>query len=64
MATVNLMAIKCHHTLYGPVYETVLGNLYILKGFSFSRIDIHHIEAFRTAEPDLGCWFIPVQCNL
>lgn len=64
MATVNLMAIKCHNTLYGPIYETVLGNLYILKGSSFSRIDIHHIEAFRTAEPDLGCWFIPVECNL
>lgn len=64
MATINLMAIKCHNTLYGPIYETVLGNLYILKGSSFSRIDIHRIEAFRTAEPDLGCWFIPVECNL
>ena len=64
MATVNLMAIKRHNTLYGPIYETVLGNLYIINGTGFSKIDIHHIEAFRVAEPELGCWFIPVQCNL
>lgn len=64
MATVNLMAIKRHNTLYGPIYETVLGNLYIINGTSFSKIDIHHIEAFHVAKPELGCWFLPVECNL
>lgn len=64
MATVNLMAIKCHHTLYGRVFETVLGNLYIQNGSCYSQLSLPHIEAHSIAEPEPGCWFIPVQCNL
>lgn len=30
----------------------------------YSQLNIPHIEAHSIAEPESGCWFIPVQCNL